>query len=132
MNTVDKVFNWLGFISHAEHTRRYEKLVKEYETKLRKAEAENSFPYISPYGGRRVGNTTRLADYYIQKLFTEGKVVVKDHWEGDHSYNSSEHRRLTKIILARLDIEHRCIKDNLKVSMNRFTIEIINNKICKR
>ena len=51
--------------------------------------------------GRRVGNTTRLIDYYIQKLFKEGKIFVADHYP---SFNADRH--LANKICDRMKLEH--------------------------
>lgn len=50
---------------------------------------------------RRTGQTTRLADKYIQQLFTKGSIKVIDHFES-HPSNS----RLFGIIIKRLFDEH--------------------------
>lgn len=55
--------------------------------------------------GRRIGNTTRLADYYIQKLFTGERVQIQDHIVSEHGNAATE--RLLKIIARRLESEHR-------------------------
>lgn len=51
---------------------------------------------------RRTGRTTRLADNYIQQLFFEGFVVVKDH----HTSGRSGHVHLFSVIFNRLKNEH--------------------------
>lgn len=50
---------------------------------------------------RRTGQTTRLADKYIQQLFTKGSIKVQDHF-ASHPSNS----RLLGIIIKRLFDEH--------------------------
>lgn len=70
--------------------------------------------------GRRIGNTTRLADFYIQVLFNRGEVQVQDH----HSdYNS--HRALLERILKRITTEHPRV--NLEVNRVKLTIKIVQN-----
>lgn len=58
------------------------------------------------------GRTTRLADMYIQLLFSTGKIRVQDH----HRDYRSDHF-LTEIIVRRLQIEHPRVRfevrDNL-------------------
>lgn len=54
---------------------------------------------------RRSGRTTRLADHYIQLLFTWGEVEVEDHTT---MRESNEH--LLNIISRRLSLEHPCMK----------------------
>lgn len=63
--------------------------------------------------GRRMGNTTRQADYAIQLLF-QGKVVLclDHHREGTHS---DANRLLLRIVLGRLYTEHSRIMEYLKV-----------------
>jgi hypothetical protein len=51
---------------------------------------------------RRCGNTTRIVDNAIQKLF-EGKEVLCL----DHTNMGNEHRRLAHLILQRLKDEHQ-------------------------
>lgn len=34
---------------------------------------------------RKIGNTTRLVDYYIQVLFRDGTTKIEDHYNGDKS-----------------------------------------------
>lgn len=52
-------------------------------------------------GKKRNGNTTRLADAYIQSLFQTGSILVSDHY---HSTKSNI--RLADIIRRRLSSEH--------------------------
>ena len=53
---------------------------------------------------RRIGNTTRAADYYIQRIFNNpGEVIeIKDHF--DHP---ASHKHLLKVIMNRLNLEHK-------------------------
>jgi hypothetical protein len=50
-------------------------------------------------GLRGTGRTTRLADAYIQELFTKGEIIVEDH-------NPKDSRYLLYKIERRLDLEH--------------------------
>ena len=50
---------------------------------------------------RRCGNSTRLADKYIQALFKKGTCVIKDHLD-----NSRSHLYLFEKIKNRIEIEH--------------------------
>lgn len=52
--------------------------------------------------GRRVGNTTRLADYYIQQLFNTGFCIIRDH----HPTKMAS-ENLFQIIWNRLYKEHQ-------------------------
>jgi len=66
---------------------------------------------------RRTGQTTRLADMYIQKLFMEGHIHVVDHHatEGSNDW-------LFKIICNRLKLEHSHVLQEL--NMDRLSLEI--------
>lgn len=74
-------------------------------------------------GGRRSGRTTRLADYYIQSLFMNNEVSVKDHYCGEPydkfpRYKFSKH--LVNKIEARLFNEHGLkVNDNYWIDKNR-------------
>ena len=52
--------------------------------------------------GRRVGNTTRLVDMFIQDFFTKGECQIYDHYG-----TRQAHERVFKLVLGRLKIEHR-------------------------
>jgi len=54
--------------------------------------------------GRRMGNTTRLADLAIQLLFEGKNVLCRDHheWGANHDAN----KRLFDIVMWRLHLEH--------------------------
>lgn len=52
-------------------------------------------------GPRNSGRTTRLADHYIQELFSKGSVIIEDHF-----LTQKSHERLYEIILTRLRLEH--------------------------
>jgi hypothetical protein len=68
--------------------------------------------------GRSVGNSTRLADYYIQCLFQNGNVIVKDHYDGRIA-----HEELLKTILTRLEIEHNGIDLVVDKQKRKITIK---------
>ena len=57
---------------------------------------------------RRSGNSTRLIDKYVQDLFDNGVVQVLDHYDSHES-----HKRLLRIFLARLSVEHGCTMDDV-------------------
>lgn len=63
---------------------------------------EISFDHYQELLVIRTGRTTRLADDYIQQLFSEGFVVVRDH----HTSGRSGHEHLFSIIFNRLKNEH--------------------------
>ena len=68
---------------------------------IRQRYSDNELKRPEPVFGRRVGNTTRLIDYYVQKLFRGGIVKVKDHHEHRHADED-----LTCRIMERLKREH--------------------------
>lgn len=62
---------------------------------------------------RHKGNTTRLADYYIQKLFdNQGEYVLIM----DHFHNTTSDRELIKIITKRLQAEHKGVPYDVNFS----------------
>lgn len=83
---------------------------------------------------RRCGNTTRLVDYYIQKFFEEGIILVDDVQSNSQIFTSnSERQRLFGIIQQRLYHEHRNVVDNVEFNSNRYMIrfkEIVNGVLC--
>jgi len=73
--------------------------------------------------GRKVGNTTRRVDYYIQELFTKGKIVVRPYSE------EMRNNHIFKSVLKRLESEHSHIfeRDKIKhLSKNSKIIELKN------
>lgn len=69
---------------------------------------------------RGTGRTTRLVDYYIQKLFNEGTTgFIKDH---DPSLQ--ETISLYDKIIRRLFVEHPGVKVNVKKKYNNFIISL--------
>lgn len=83
------------------------------------------YSFIQPtvvkiFDNRRIGNTTRLADYYVQKLFTWGTTgEILDHCD-----SRKMNEKLFKIILKRLSIEHRGIYPNLTILYNQRVIRL--------
>lgn len=74
------------------------------------------------YDNRRIGNSTRLADYYIQELFTKGYVTIEDHFP-----HRKAHELLFKKVRRRLEIEHSgMIVSNSRVEFdtNKLTIKL--------
>ena len=59
-------------------------------------------PEVAIVDYRKMGNTTRQVDAYIQQLFNEGRCLVVDHASG--KFNTSEH--LLEVLIRRLKIEH--------------------------
>lgn len=115
----------LGYISHEEHIKRYDIVVKEYEAKLSKA-SEGFRSNDLVLNERKVGNSTRLVDRYIQELFINKRVKIIDH---HYDHNNDSNKRLFKIVLRRLDMEHGSIikESKVKVDHTNFTIELIWN-----
>ena len=64
---------------------------------------------------RHSGRTTRLADHFIQELFTKGEVQVRDHWDEPRA-----HHYLVHIIVRRLEFEHL----RTDFSIRGFTIKL--------
>lgn len=118
----DKIFNFLGYISIKEYNRKLEettlKLKTEHEEELRK---ERLPKYVK---GRRRGNSTRYADWYIQELFKENKISILDHYG---TRNASEF--LMHIIINRLTREHQ--HEKFKFDKKKLAIERLKNKYDK-
>lgn len=68
-------------------------------------------------GVRTDGNTTRLADHYIQELFKTGSTRVSDH---DRTHEADE--RLMSIVLKRLSIEHPQVKIKTHLGFKQITL----------
>lgn len=71
---------------------------------------------------RRSGNTTRQVDAAIQDLFAGIKLNVIDHHE--NGKNRMANDRLMKLILGRLQFEHRMRKEYVIVDFNSNTIQL--------
>ena len=67
--------------------------------------------------GRRVGNTTRLADFAIQFLFKHGEVIIRDHHRPNGSIEDQLH--LFKIVVRRLSLEHNLSVENKNITVKR-------------
>lgn len=63
---------------------------------------EISFDLYQELLNRRTGRTTRLADNYIQQLFSKGFVEVRDHYTDGRL----GHEHLFSVICNRLRSEH--------------------------
>lgn len=73
------------------------------------------------FGERASGRTTRLADMYIQLLFSTGRIKVSDHHT---SRLMSQH--LTDIIARRLEREHKYIHYNINrdvITLDKYDLE---------
>lgn len=70
------------------------------------------------FAKRRSGRTTRLVDYYIQKLFTTGEIKIKDHHDTEQA-----HKLIFNKIRRRLSEEHRGVLDNMEVDIWTMTIK---------
>ena len=53
--------------------------------------------------GRRLGNTTRQVDQWIQELFTDGSCTVIDH---AHRPDNMANKHAERILFSRLHNEH--------------------------
>lgn len=76
---------------------------------------EISFDHYQELLVRQTGRTTRLADKYIQQLFSEGFVEVKDH----HTSGRSGHEHLFSIIFNRLKNEHHHLFVDLRLEFSK-------------
>lgn len=68
---------------------------------------------------RASGRTTRMADAYIQQLFKDGSIIVRDHYNEFRT-----HELLYFRVLDRLNIEHQRLsfsydKTKLQITLNR-------------
>lgn len=59
---------------------------------------------------RQTGRTTRLADKYIQELFSTGAIRIRDHTDQEVC-----HSRLARIVHDRLNREHAHITKHLNI-----------------
>lgn len=72
---------------------------------------------------RKVGNSTRLADSYIQEFFTYGKIEVFDHYMNGENHKAN--CGLLRVILNRIRFEHRIDELFIDVDMkHRATISL--------
>lgn len=76
------------------------------------------YEYINIYKeGRRVGNTTRLIDMFVQDFFNKGKCDIFDH------FNTRESRvRVFNLVLERLNREHYIKREDVRLDRNRLII----------
>ena len=72
-------------------------------------------PFLIP--GRRMGNTTRLIDSFVQDFFISGKCEVTDHYGSRES-----NKRVMQLVLLRLKNEHNINEQDLVLDRNRFII----------
>ena len=70
---------------------------------------------------RGTGRTTRLVDSYIQELFNNKEINVKDHFE-----HKTAHSYLVKRIINRFNNELN--RGHLKLVVNDLNIKLIYNK----
>lgn len=70
---------------------------------------------------RRCGNTTRQVDAAVQELFTEGKVIWKDH---AHTFNNMAQDHGFKRLLDRLRYEHRYAFPLMTINSIEFMITL--------
>jgi menaquinone-dependent protoporphyrinogen IX oxidase len=69
--------------------------------------------------GRRMGNSTRIADHAIQQLFKGYEVYVQDHHQNGRHQDANKF--LLKQILRRLSMEHQ----GAKVKVDGLTIKLL-------
>lgn len=76
--------------------------------------------YVS---GRRMGNTTRLIDLFIQDFFTEGEARIYDH------YGTLEaHKRVMYLVLRRLHAEHGIKREDIHINKTSLVIRAFTEK----
>lgn len=97
-------------------------IIKLFNIGVQPAYTIQTVDYInSEIAPRASGRTTRLADMYIQLLFTTGRIIVTDHCSTERM-----NRYLTDIIIRRLKREHSVFFD---VRGNVITVELRNGRI---
>jgi hypothetical protein len=109
---LNKFFKWLGYVPQSSLER-----LEQLERQLEVLKTPSPIKLVE---NRRAGNTTRIADFYIQRLFnnyTTGEIV-------DHYGSTESNKRLFKIIVGRLDREHSWILKDLHVDHNHRIISI--------
>lgn len=69
---------------------------------------------------RQSGRTTRLIDYYVQRLFSDGYIRPRDHYVDVFSHTERQRRdsELTHKIRKRLQFEHPHIFNLEKLVLN--------------
>lgn len=126
MSILDLLLNKLGYVSKKEHDTKVKHLLKlnsmVVEERNRLIKKLKDRPELN--SERRTGNTTRLADWYIQELFTKGEIKVQDHYYNPNNRQPSI--MLYRIIVDRLYMEHRWIKDKIKLDRKKLTIQFID------
>lgn len=120
MSILDLLLRKIGYIPKEEHEIELIKLVKQYEAKIKNLKYAK--PEVQHY--RRAGNTTRLADWYIQELYNKKEIKVQDHYYDKNNRQPS--KILFDIILGRLKTEHRWnfTPDKIRIDRTRLTIRI--------
>lgn len=71
--------------------------------------------------GRKMGNTTRLIDSFVQDFFISGKCEVRDHYASRES-----NKRVMQLVLLRLKNEHNINEEELVLDRNRLIITSLN------
>jgi hypothetical protein len=67
--------------------------------------------------GRRVGNTTRMIDMFIQDFFNKGECKIFDHYDTRQS-----RQRVFDLVLQRLKMEHHIEKKDVSLDISKFII----------
>jgi hypothetical protein len=132
---IKKLFKWLGYIPIEQYTKslkEIEKLLKQLRTTVdennnlhvlvRNQQLDIARTPIILHENRRCGNTTRLADWYIQLLFKNGRVKISDHYSNRDNYASL---LLLRTVVNRLNREHQFVE--IRVTKNKYTIELTDN-----
>lgn len=99
-----------------------------------KAKKNKSFTFILPQcivrkysglhkKGRRVGNTTRLIDKFVQDFFNKVEIQVYDHY-----YTRESSERVFYLVLERLNREHNIQEKDVSLDRNRLIIRRKTNQ----
>jgi len=78
-----------------------------------------------PTEERMTGNSTRLADWYIQELFTSGSITVKDHINHIHS-DADLFNKIYRRLRFEHNFEYKVLTGKAEVNEGEYTIKLIN------
>lgn len=76
---------------------------------------------------RRNGNSTKLIDYYIQKLFEERKIEIVDHEINEHN-NPRANLLLFERVSKRIYLEHNYSSRSLVFEKDKLLIRFKSEK----
>jgi hypothetical protein len=117
---------WLSKFLHKICIKLNPEYLKIFEVKVK-----DRTPIIYSY--RCCGNSTRLADYYIQRLFEVAntrsnirKITITDHYQGEwpNRPSNSGNEFLFETIFRRIKLEHPNLEGKLKFDLSRKEIRL--------